>query len=133
MIAAHTDFENGLSEEIIRDPKYAFRVAYVERLVNSKGKADQVIEFIRPDSAEGQEIARVLIKEAERKKYKPKDIIEVMQREGYRRFNHHAHQLLWKAADGKNPIHEFGVELRPGDWWWYDKWLQHVRSKLAAE
>ena len=132
MIAAHNAYEDGLPDEVIRDPKYAYRVAYVERSVNSKGKADQVIEFIRPDSAEGQEIARVLVKESERKKYKPRDIIDLMRREGHRGFNQHAHQQLWKAADAKKPVHQFGVELRPGDWWWYDKWLDYVRSKLAS-
>ena len=133
LIAAHSAYEDALPDEVIRDPKYAYRVAYVERSVNSKGKTDQVIELFGRTVAEGQEIARVLIKESERKKYKPRDIIEIMQREGHRGFNQHAHQLLWKAADGKNPIHQFGVELRPDDWWWYDKWLDHVRSKLAAE
>jgi hypothetical protein len=132
LIAAHLALEDDLPEEVIRDPKYAYRVAYVERSVNSKGRADQVLEFIRPDSSEGQEIARVLIKESERKKYKPRDIIDILRREGHRGFNQHAHQLMWKAADGKNPVHQFGVELRPGDWWWYDKWLDHVRAKLAA-
>jgi hypothetical protein len=62
LLAAHLALEDDLSEEVIRDPKYAYRVAYVERSVNSKGKADQVLEFIRPDSSEGQEIARVLVK-----------------------------------------------------------------------
>lgn len=133
LIAAHTAYEDGLPEAVIRDPKYAYRVAYVERSVNSKGKADQVIEFIRPDSAEGQEIARVLVKEAERKKYKPKDIVELMQREGNPAFNHYAHQLLWKAADAKNPVHKFGVELRPGDWWWYEKWVDYVRKQFAVQ
>lgn len=132
IVAAHTAYEDGLPDEVVRDPKYAYRVAYVERSVNSRGKADQVIEFIRPDSAEGQEIASVLVKESERKKYKPKDIIELVRGEGHRGFNQHAHQLLWKAADGKNPAHQFGVELRPGDWWWYEKWVDHVRAKLAG-
>ena len=132
LLAAHVAYEDALEEAVIRDPKYAFRVAYVERSVNSKGMADQVIEFIRPDSAEGQEIARVLVKESERKKFKPKDIVELMQNEGHAAFNQYAHQLLWKAADGKNPNHKFGVELRPGDWWWYDKWVEHVRSTLQA-
>ncbi|MGY3143371.1 hypothetical protein ACVWYQ_000370 [Bradyrhizobium sp. USDA 3397] len=132
LIAAHTDYEDSLPDEIVRDPKYAYRVAYVERSVNSKGKADQVVEFIRPDSAEGQEITRVLVKESERKKYKPKDIVEILRHEGHPKFNQHAHQLLWKAEDAKNPAHQYGVELRPGDWWWYDKWLDRVRSRLAA-
>lgn len=132
LVAAHLAYEDALPDEVIKDPKYAYRVAYVERSVNSKGKADQVVEFIRPESAEGQEIASVLVKESERKKYKPKDIVDLMQAEGHRNFKIYDHQLLWQAADAKNPAHKFGVELRPGDWWWYDKWLDHVRARLAA-
>lgn len=132
LIAAHIAYEGSLPEAVVRDPKYAYRVAYVERSINSKGKADQAIEFIRPDSAEGQEVARVLVKESERKKYKPKDVIELMRREGHPNFNQYAHQLLWKAADAKNSAHKFGVELRPGDWWWYDKWVDHVRTQLTG-
>jgi hypothetical protein len=71
----------------------------------------------------------VLVKESERKKYKPKDIVALMVAEGHPGFTLHAHTLLWKAADAKNPIHCFGVELRPGDWWWYDKWVDHVRAE----
>ncbi|MDP3115952.1 MAG: DUF3644 domain-containing protein [Phenylobacterium sp.] len=133
LVAAHLAYEEALADEVIKDPKYAYRVAYVERSVNSKGKADLVVEFIRPESAEGQEIASVLLKESERKKYKPKDIVELMQREGHRNFKLYDHQLLWQAADAKNPAHKFGVELRPGDWWWYDKWLDHVRARLAPQ
>lgn len=131
LVAAHLAYEDTLPDAMIRDPKYAYRVAYVERSVNSKGKADQVVEFIRPESAEGQEIASVLVKESERKKYKPKDIVDLMQAEGHRDFKLYDHQLLWQRADAKNPVHKFGVELRPGDWWWYDKWVDHVRTALA--
>jgi hypothetical protein len=133
LVAAHLAYEDALPDEVIKDPKYAYRVAYVERSVNSKGKADQVVEFIRPESAEGQEIASVLVKESERKKYKPKDIVDLMQAEGHRNFKIYDHQLLWQAADAKNPAQKFGVELRPGDWWWYEKWLDHVRARLAAQ
>jgi hypothetical protein len=131
LVAAHLAYEDALPDEVVRDPKYAYRVAYVERSVNSKGKADQVVEFIRPDSAEGQEIASVLVKESERKKYKPKDIVDLMRAEGHPKFSLYDHQLLWKAVDAKNPSHKFGVELRTDDWWWYEKWLDHVRAKLA--
>ncbi|WP_242915701.1 DUF3644 domain-containing protein [Brevundimonas pishanensis] len=131
LLSAHLAFENDLPDEVIKDPKYAYRVAYVERSVNSRGKADQVIEFIRPDSAEGLEVARVLLKEAERTKYKPTDIVRLMQEEGHADFSLHRHPLMWKEADAKNPAHAFGVELRPGDWYWYDKWVDHVRARLA--
>ncbi|WP_417476013.1 DUF3644 domain-containing protein [Maricaulis sp.] len=133
LIAAHTALEAELPDAIIRDPKYSYRIAYVERSVNSKGKADQIVEFIKPSSAEGQEINRVLLKDSERKKYKPKDVIELMNQEGHPDFNQHAHRLLWQAVDGKNPIHKFGVELRQNDWWWYEKWVEHVRMKLRAQ
>jgi hypothetical protein len=133
LLAAHTAYEDSLTDELVRDPRYAYRVAYIERSVNSKGMADQVIEFIRPESAEGQEIARLLVKETERRKFKPKDIVALMRGEGHRAFSIHAHQLLWQAEDAKNPAKGFGVELRPGDWWWYEKWVDHVRSHLAAE
>lgn len=131
IIAAHIAYEEDLPDEVIRDPKYAYRVAYVERSVNSKGKADQVVEFIRLDSAEGREIASVLVKEAERRKYKPKDIVDLMRAEGHVEFNLHSHTILWREANAKRPDLKYGVELRPGDWWWYEKWLQHVRDKLA--
>ena len=132
LVAAYNAYEDALPETVIRDPRYAYRVAYVEVSVNSKGKADQVIEFIRPDSTEGQEIARVLIKESERKKYKPKDIVALMAAEGHPEFSLYIHTLLWRGADAKNPVHHFGVELRPNDWWWYEKWVDQVRAHLAA-
>jgi hypothetical protein len=133
LVGAYNAYEDALPEAVIRDPRYAYRVAYVEMSVNSKGKADQVVEFIRPDSAEGQEIARVLVKESERKKYKPKDIVALMIAEGRPQFNLYAHTLLWQAEDAKNAARRFGVELRPGDWWWYDRWVDHVRAHLAAQ
>lgn len=133
LVTAYNAYEEALPEAVIRDPRYAYRVAYVEVSVNSKGKADQVIEFIRPGSAQGQEIARVLIKESERKKYKPKDIVAMMVAEGHAAFNMYAHQLLWQAAEAKDPVHRYGVELRPGDWWWYEKWADYVRAHLAEQ
>ena len=133
LVTAYNAYEEALPDALIRDPRCAYRVAYVEVSANSRGKADQVIEFIRPDSAEGQEIARVLIKESERKKYKPKDVVAMMAAEGHAGFNMYAHQLLWQAAEAKNPAHRYGVELRPGDWWWYDKWVDYVRAHLAGQ
>ena len=99
-----------MSPEIINDSRYAYRVAFVERLANRPRTADQVIEFVRPDSAEGKAISRVLIKETERKKFKPHQIVQMMQTEGYPRFLIHHHINLWKERSARPS--PFGVFLK---------------------
>jgi len=54
--AAHTAFEDGLTDEMITDPRYSYRVAYIEQVVNSRGKADQVVEFLRPGTEKGDHV-----------------------------------------------------------------------------
>jgi hypothetical protein len=51
----------------------------VEVAANSKGKADRVIEFVKPGEGQRKEIERVLFKYAEKPKYKPKQIVDKMQ------------------------------------------------------
>lgn len=128
IVAMQTSFEEALTDEQIKDPSYSYRVAFVQRSVNSKGKADEVIEFVKADSAEGQEINRVLLKETEKKKFKPIDIIRLMQQEGYVRFRQHDHTQLWKGLNAMQPLSGFGVWLRPKDWWWYENWIERVRA-----
>jgi hypothetical protein len=128
IVAMQMAFEDGLSEEMIRDPQYSYRVALVEVAVNSRGKADRVIEYVRPEAEQKEEIERVLFKFAEKPKYKPGQIIERMRLSGFKRFNTHHHTELWKSMDAKNPRKGFGVYLKPGDWWWYESWLERVRA-----
>ncbi|WP_434617147.1 DUF3644 domain-containing protein [Azospirillum sp. B2RO_4] len=121
-------FETGLPDEVAADLRYAYRVYLVERTANSKGKADQVIEFVKGNSAEGREVRRILLKEAEKAKYKPKQIVDRMKAEGFPRFREHEHTQLWKTLDAKRPGTGFGVYLKDGDWWWYEAWIDRVRA-----
>jgi hypothetical protein len=41
------EFEHALSDDLVQDPRYAYRVAFIEKVVNSKGKADQVVHFVK--------------------------------------------------------------------------------------
>ena len=82
VLLAQTNFEDRLSEEIYNDQRYAVRVTLVPKSANRKGKADQVVEFIRADSEEGEAINRVLLKETEKTKYKPKQIVDLIKAEG---------------------------------------------------
>jgi Protein of unknown function (DUF3644) len=78
IVAAQTAFEETLTDEMIRDPRYAYRVALVEVAANSRGKANRVIEFVKPGAGQQQEIERVLFKYAEKPKYKPGQIVSKM-------------------------------------------------------
>lgn len=123
------DFENDLSEESLRSSRYAYRVLFVPINAKRIGQADQVIEFIKSDSplAEGLEKTYALLKETERRKYRPGSIVEAMRDKGYSKFNMTKHTNLWKSLDAKNPRHGFGAKVE-GTWYWYEKWFAKVEE-----
>jgi hypothetical protein len=127
-------FEHGLTEEEYADRAYRYRVAFVPIVGNRASSADVAIEFVRADSDEGREINRVLLKEVDKRRYTAKQVWELMQAEGYPRFNQQAHTALWKELDAKNPAQGFG---RDGDykgtWVWYDKWIDRVRAHCQEQ
>lgn len=123
------EFEDNLSDETLKSSKYAYRVLFVPINAKRKGQADQVVEFIKSDSplAEGLEKSYALIKETEKRKYRPKEIVDKMVAEGYTAFTINKHTDCWKSYDAKNPKYSFGVEVS-GTWYWYDNWLNEVRK-----
>lgn len=129
--AAYTAFENGLADEVITDPRYSYRVAYIEQVVNSRGKADQVVEFLRSGTEKGDHV-RLALKEVEKPKLKPGQIVALMREEGYPRFNLYHHTKLWQAANAKDPRKGLGVTLDDGAWYWYPAWVDQVRTHVQA-
>lgn len=129
-IAAYiNDFDESLSDEDYNDIKYSYRVLYVPKSTNTKGQADKVIEFIPANSPEAQGLNKeyVLIKEKEKNKHLPKNIVKAMQAKGYKKFNMHEHTQLWKTLDAKNPQKHFGIDVENA-WYWYDNWLDEVEK-----
>lgn len=124
-----SDFEKELDEDVFNDARFSYRVLFVQKTANRKGQADKVIEFIRSDSelARGVNISYALTKDAEKKKYRPKDIVELMKSEGYKRFNTTRHTELWKALDAKHVCKGNGI-IVCGQWYWYEKWVDVVRQ-----
>lgn len=123
------DFEEDLEEEQLQSSRYAYRVLFVPINANRKGQADRVVEFIRSDSplAEGIEKEYALIKETEKNKYLPSQIVAKMKEEGYLKFNMSKHTDLWKQEDAKNPDKHLGV-LIAKTWYWYESWVKKVRE-----
>ena len=125
-----TDFENNMSEEEFNSPQYAYRVLFLAKTANSKGQADQVIEFIRPDSSLASDANKTYaaIKETERPKHLPGEIVDMMRKEGFIKFTMNKHTDLWKSLNAKNPSKGYGVLVAGKAWYWYDRWIDVVRD-----
>lgn len=126
-------FEGELSEAEFNSPKFAYRVLFVAKTANRKGQADQVVEFVKADSEFAKQVnaTYVVTKETERRKFRPGNIVETMHKEGYPRFNMHAHTEFWKAEDAKNASKSLGTCVE-GTWYWYESWLEKVRIHCKA-
>jgi|TARA_B110000114_G_C14999050_1_gene359884 hypothetical protein len=123
------DFDDKLTDELYNDIRFSYRVLYVPKSANNKGQADKVIEFIPANTpeAEGLNKEYVLIKEKEKQKHLPSNIVTLMNEKGFPKFSIHKHTQLWKKMDGKNPAKNFGVSVE-GAWYWYDNWLKIVEE-----
>lgn len=122
------EFEGQLTEEEFNSPRFAYRVLFVAKTANRKGQADQVIEFVKADSAFAQQVNQTytVIKETERPKHLPSGIVRLMKEEGFPQFSMTAHTDLWKQLDGKNPGKGLGTLVQK-TWYWYDTWIEEVR------
>ena len=122
-------FENVLSDESLMSSRYAYRVLFVPINAKRKGQADQVVEFIRSDSllAEGIEKTYAVLKETEKRKYLPSEIVALMKGKGYDKFSINKHTERWKACDAKNPKNNYGV-LISKTWYWYETWLNEIEK-----
>jgi hypothetical protein len=128
---AMNDFEARLTPEQQADPQYAFRVYMVGRTANRAPGADLAVELVAPGS-EVDEKFNIALKEVEKRKYLPKEIVTQMQAEGWDRFNMHSHTLLWKKLDAKNPNKPYGAFAVGNTWCWYETWLDRVREECEC-
>jgi hypothetical protein len=122
-------FEGELSEEEFNSPKFAYRVLFVPKTANRKGQADEVIEFVKADTELADDVNKTyaLIKETERPKHLPSEIVKKMKEEGFAAFSMHSHTQLWKQLKAKNAGKGFGVAVGK-TWYWYDSWVDTVRK-----
>lgn len=123
-------FDAELSDEEFSNPHYAYRILFIPKTANRKGQADRVIEFVKSDSplAEAVNKEYAVIKETEKKKYLPKQVVDLMKAEGYPSFSVHHHTQLWKALDAQNVAKGYGVMVAGKVWHWYENWVAEVRK-----
>lgn len=126
---AMDNFHAALSDDEQMDLKFRFRVAFVPKLTGKASKSDLAVEFIKPGSPEAVAVERVLLKEVERPKFLPGEIVTKVRAAGHARFNMHDHTKLAKHLDARNLGKGFGVKVA-NTWYWYDSWLEKVLEKL---
>src|SRR5690606_36380591 len=119
------NFDLGLSDEEFSSPRYAYRILFVPKTANRKGQADRVIEFVKSDSPLAETINKeyAVIKETERMKYLPKQVVDLMKDQGYYKFSLHNHTELWKQLDAKNPAKGYGTLVAGKYCHWYERWV----------
>jgi hypothetical protein len=128
------EFHAGLSPEEQADPHFAYRVAFVPKVGNRASNADLAVEFVKADSEEAKEVSRVLLKEINKKRYTPKQVVEMMQADEYPNFTQHHHTQLWKALAAKDVAKGFGCAGDyKGTWVWFDAWVVRVRAHCQEQ
>jgi hypothetical protein len=121
-------FHRRLSDEEVNDPRFAFRVALVPKTANRPKSADAAYELVSADSDAAAAINQILLKEVDRKKYRPGQIRGLMNREGFILFNMAHHTRLWQGHRARDPAKGYGTVVFGGDWAWYEKWVDEVRK-----
>lgn len=126
-------FDEQLTDAEFNDPCFAYRVLFVPKTANRKGQADQVIEFIKADSDLAKDLNKnyTVIKEIEKRKHLPTQVVDAMQGAGFPKFAMYHHTKLWKAEDARNPAKGLGVMVVK-TWHWYDTWLNNVKAHCVA-
>lgn len=123
------NFHNSLSDEEQRDPKFRFRVAFVPIVASKPSKADVAVEFIKAGSEEAEAVERVLLKEVERPKFLPSEIVRRVRAAGHPTFTMHDHTRLWQQLDARAVNKGYGVTVA-SKWYWYENWFSKVIEKL---
>ena len=123
-------FDASLTDDEFNNPHYAYRILFIPKTANHKGQADRVIEFLKSDSPLAQNLNKeyAVIKETERKKYLPKQIVDLMNKEGYIRFKIHHHTEFWKSMNAKDSSKSYGTLVAGNHWHWYESWVSEVRK-----
>lgn len=122
-------FDGALTPEVFASAKFAYRVIFVPKTVNHPSQADQVITFVKADSeiAKKANAAYAVIRETERPKWLPSQIVAKVKAEGFPRLGMRQHTALWQSRDAKNTTKGYGVQIAK-TWYWYDTWLVEVRK-----
>ena len=127
------EFNSELPFDEYQHPHFSYRLIFVRKLTNNISNADQAFEFIGSDTDLAKEIDKQywVLKEVERPKYLPGQIVQLMKQDGFYKFEMHQHTQLWKTLGAKQPSKGYGVQVAT-TWYWYERWVDEVRQHCMA-
>lgn len=118
-------FEQKLTPEQQDDPRFAYRVFMIRKTANRAPGADLAVELVPPGS-DVEEKFSMALKEVEKRKYLPTEIVAKVQAEGFDRFTMDSHTRLWKRLDAKDHAKGYGAIAVGKQWCWYEPWVNRV-------
>ncbi len=121
-------FEKNLTPEQQQDPRYAYRVYLIQKTANRAPSADIAVELVPPGSEIAEKFS-IALKEVEKKKYLPSEIVSIMKKDGWNLFTLDRPPRLWKSLSAKDPAKGYGTFAVGRQWCWYETWLTRVREE----
>ena len=124
------EFESDLNDVLKRDTRYSYRVLYIQVNAKREGQADSVVEFVKlTPEQEKQFVDNILVKEREKNKFTPSQIVKCMNKEGFIKFRMYEHTMCWKElTSDKTTLTQYGAKVADGAWYWYESWKEYVRE-----
>jgi len=122
--SANLALEADMTPELYNDSRYSFRVHVAPKTINNKNKADLLVHYAPQGSA-----IEMAIREVERPKYRPSDIVRIARTAGHN-VNMRTFVQFWQSVEhSRNPERHYGVEIS-GQWYWYEKMLDAFMANL---
>ncbi|SEI87599.1 Protein of unknown function [Pseudooceanicola nitratireducens] len=127
-------FEQGLTEEQLKDPAYRMSYGFVPMTAKKPGAADAAVSIVATGSDEADEIEKIILKEVNKTRYPPGKVVAKVQAAGFPNFRMQDHIELWQSLDGKNPAKGYGCQGDyNGTWVWFDRWFYRVIEHCEQE
>lgn len=124
-------FQRHLTAEQLADPRFAFRLFMAHRTANRAAGADLAVQLV-PAGDEHPEALKYALKEVEKRKFLPSEVVRKIRSEGYNLFTMDDHTRLWKRLAAKDPAKGYGAVAVGSQWCWYETWLNRVREECIA-
>lgn len=118
-------FDQKLTPEQQDDPRFAYRVFMIRKTANRAPGADLAVELVQPGSNVEKKFSMAL-KEVEKRKYLPSEVVTKVRDEGWNRFTIDNHTKLWQRLGAKDPAKGYGAVAVGKTWCWYESWVSRV-------
>ncbi|MEG2933614.1 MAG: DUF3644 domain-containing protein [Gordonibacter sp.] len=118
------EFEGRLTPEERQDTTYEARVRF-DLENRNRGSELIAMKVIKPGETIPEDATILANKEVEKLKYRPSEVIDKMNSEGYSSFKMHVHTTLWQSRNARRECTGYGTQVS-NQWYWYEKWIDEV-------